>query len=90
MTKDNINKIRSQIDHIDDKIISLVVERLKKAQKIGDIKKELKLPAYDKEREDIIINRLIEKTKNQLNANQIKQILKPIIDISKNLQRSEK
>ena len=90
MTKDNINKIRSQIDHIDDKIISLIVERLQKVQKIGDIKKELKLPVYDKKREDIIINRLIEKTKNQLNANQIKQILKPIIDISKNLQRSEK
>ena len=90
MTKDNINKIRSQIDHIDDKIISLVVERLQKAQKIGDIKKELKLPVNDKEREDIIINRLIEKTKNQLNANQIKQILKPIINISKDLQRPEK
>ena len=90
MTKDNINKIRSQIDHIDYKIISLVVERLKKAQKIGDIKKELKLPIYDKERENTIINRLIEKTKNQLNANQIKQILKPIINISKNLQRPQK
>ena len=90
MTKDNINKIRSQIDHIDDKIISLVVERLQKVQKIGDIKKELKLPVYDKEREDIIINRLIEKTKNKLNVNQIKQILKPIINISKDLQRLEK
>ena len=90
MTKDNINKIRSQIDHIDDKIISLIVKRLQKAKKIGDIKKELKLPIYDKKREDIIINRLIEKTKNQLNANQIKQILKPIINISKDLQRSEK
>ena len=90
MTKDNINKIRSQIDHIDDKIIGLVVERLQKARKIGDIKKELKLPVNDKEREDIIINRLIEKAKNQLNANQIKQILKPIINISKNLQRPQK
>ena len=90
MTKDNINKIRSQIDHIDDKIISLILERLQKAQKIGEIKKELKLPVYDKEREDIIINRLIEKTKNKLNVNQIKQILKPIINISKDLQRLEK
>ena len=90
MTKDNINKIRSQIDHIDDKIISLILERLQKAQKIGEIKKELKLPVYDKKREDIIINRLIEKTKNELNTNQIKKILKPIINISKDLQRSEK
>ena len=90
MTKDTINKIRSQIDHIDDKIISLILERLQKAQKIGEIKKELKLSVYDKEREDIIINRLLEKTKNKLNANQIKQILKPIINISTDLQRSEK
>ena len=90
MTKDNINKIRSQIDNIDDKIFSLIIERLQKAKKIGDLKKELKLPVYDKEREDIIINRLIEKAKNQLNANQIKQILKPIINISKDLQRPEK
>ena len=90
MTKDNINKIRSQIDHIDDKIISLILERLQKAQKIGEIKKTLKLPVYDKEREDIIINRLLKKTRNKLNANQIKQILKPIINISKDLQRLEK
>ena len=90
MTKDTINKIRSQIDHIDDKIISLILERLQKAQKIGEIKKELKLSVYDKEREDIIINRLLEKKKNKLNANQIKQILKPIINISTDLQRSEK
>ena len=90
MNKDNINKIRSQIDHIDDKIISLILKRLQKAQKIGEIKKTLNLPVYDKEREDIIINRLLEKTRNKLNANQIKKILKPIINISKDLQRSEK
>ena len=90
MTKDRINKIRSQIDNIDDKIFNLVVERLQKAQKIGDIKKGLKLPIYDKKREDMIINRLIKKTKHQLSPNQIKRILKPIINISKNLQRPEK
>ena len=90
MNKDNINKIRSQIDHIDDKIISLILKRLQKAQKIGEIKKTLNLPVYDKEREDIIINRLLEKTRNKLNANQIKKILKPIINISKDLQRLEK
>ena len=69
MTKDNINKIRSQIDHIDDKIISLILERLQKAQKIGEIKKAMKLPVYNKEREDIIINRLLKKTRNKFFLN---------------------
>ena len=90
MNIDNINKIRSQIDDIDDKIFSLVVKRLQKAKIIGEIKKELKLPVYDKEREYIIINRLIEKLNNQLNEDQIKQILKPIVNISKDLQQPEK
>jgi len=90
MNIDNINKIRSQIDDIDDKIFSLVVKRLQKAKIIGEIKKELKLAVYDKEREGIIINRLIEKLNNQLNEDQIKQILKPIVNISKDLQRPEK
>ena len=90
MNFDNINKIRSQIDDIDDKIFSLVVKRLQKAKIIGEIKKELKLPVYDKKREDIIINRLIEKLNNQLNEEQIKQILKPIVNISKDLQQQKK
>ena len=83
MNKDIINKIRSEIDNIDDKIFILIVERLQKAKKIGEIKEKLMLPVYDKKREDIIIKRLIEKINNQLNADQIKQILKPIINISK-------
>jgi len=90
MNKDIINKIRSEIDNIDDKIFILIVERLQKAKKIGEIKEKLMLPVYDKKREDIIIKRLIEKINNQLNADQIKQILKPIINISKNLQRLKK
>ena len=90
MKKDTINKIRLQIDNIDDKIFSLIVKRLQKAKKIGAIKIKSKLPVYDKEREDIIINRLIKKTNHELNANQIKKILKPIINISKELQQLEK
>tara|TARA_B100001250_G_scaffold244699_1_gene210371 strand:- start:216 stop:488 length:273 start_codon:yes stop_codon:yes gene_type:complete len=90
MNIDNINKIRSQIDDIDDKIFSLVVKRLQKAKIIGEIKKELKLAVYDKEREGIIINRLIEKLNNQLNEEQIKKIFEPIVDISKDLQQQEK
>ncbi len=39
MSSDTINKLRSKIDKLDNQIFSLILKRLKHAEKIGEIKK---------------------------------------------------
>ena len=39
MSTDTINKLRSKIDKLDNRIFSLILKRLKHAEKIGEIKK---------------------------------------------------
>ena len=39
MSTDTINKLRSKIDKLDNQIFSLILKRLKHAEKIGEIKK---------------------------------------------------
>lgn len=53
-----MNKIRRDIDKIDDKIFKLLKTRLSKAKKIGELKKYMKVNVDDTEREQEILGRL--------------------------------
>ena len=90
MSTDTINKLRSKIDKLDNQIFSLILKRLKHAEKIGEIKKKSELPIDDKNREDQIISRILKRLDNDLDRNQIKQILEQIIIISKDFQIRKK
>ena len=68
----------------------MILKRLKHAEKIGEIKKKSELPIDDKNREDQIISRILKRLDNDLDRNQIKQILEPIIIISKDFQIRKK
>ncbi len=49
-----MDKIRSQIQQIDEKMIKLIAERMKLSRELGEMKKELGLPVRDSEREKIL------------------------------------
>lgn len=49
-----MDKIRSQIQKIDKKMIMLIAERMKLSRELGEMKKELGLPVRDSEREKIL------------------------------------
>lgn len=53
-----MNKIRRDIDKIDEKIFKLLKNRLSKAKKIGELKKYMKIQVNVEEREKEILDRL--------------------------------
>ena len=90
MNKKVIKELRNSIDKVDDKIFDLILKRFDYVAKIGNIKKEMKMPVDDKAREEIIIERLSEKLSTKINYKEIKKIIGPIISISKDIQRRKK
>ena len=53
-----MNKIRRDIDKLDDKIFKLLKARLSKAKKIAALKKYMKVQVNDDEREKEILDKL--------------------------------
>lgn len=53
-----MNRIRRDIDKIDEKIFKLLKNRLSKAKKIGELKKYMKVQVNDDEREKEILEKL--------------------------------
>ena len=90
MNKKVIKELRNSIDKVDDQIFDLILKRFDYVEKIGNIKKEMKMPVDDKAREEIIIERLSEKLSTKINYKEIKKIIGPIISISKDIQRRKK
>lgn len=84
---EKINKIRSKIDKIDERIAASLADRLKLAEEIVSIKKSLGIEVYDPDREDEIVERLAEKT--SFVQNYPNKIYREIFKISKDKARSE-
>lgn len=53
-----MNRIRRDIDKIDEKIFKLLKNRLSKAKKIGELKKYMKVQVNAEEREKEILDKL--------------------------------
>lgn len=49
-----MDKIRKQIQTVDAKMIALIAKRMSLSKKLGEIKKEKKLPIRNKEREKLL------------------------------------
>ena len=82
-----INKLREEIDRIDNSIIELLSKRKGIVKKIAGIKKQENNPVIDKEREQETIHRLKKLSKeNGLDENFIESIYEIIINNSRNEQ----
>jgi chorismate mutase len=84
-----LNKIRANIEDIDNSILKLLKKRFVLVHKIGEIKNNSNATIKDKERERHIIKRLIEKNKN-VNKEFICKLYKIIFKYSRNLQKKAK
>ena len=82
-----INKLRKEIDRIDQDIIDLLKNRLSIAKEIGQVKASNLLGINDIDRENKIIKNLSIKAYNDLKEEDISNIFKLIFSISKNLQK---
>jgi len=78
----DIEALRQSIDEIEDKLISLLNERAKYVLEIGRIKHERGLPIVDSKREEIILNRVVEKNFGPISNEFMVDIFKRIIEES--------
>lgn len=81
-----IDELRSEIDEIDDGLVSLFLQRLAVVKEIGEAKKTLSLSVEDKDRENAVIERLtVNKTDEE--KKKITELYNKIFDISKDTEK---
>ena len=85
MSKNELEKLRTQIDRIDDKLLSLFEERMRTAKQIADYKKENKIEVVNKEREKQVVTRLSEKVPQEL-AGYVQKLYKTLFELSRDYQ----
>ena len=86
--KKDLNSYREQINQVDDKIISLLTRRQEIATAVGQIKKEKGLEIFDPGREEEIMRRLAENSRQGLSKEAIRHIYSEIISASRSVQEA--
>lgn len=82
-----INKLREEINKIDDKILNLLNKRAKVAITIGRNKEKRGISVYMPHRERDVVNSLIKKNPGPLSSEVLKNIYREIISASLNIQK---
>lgn len=84
----SMDKLRKQIDEIDEEILTLIAKRMQKAKKIGEIKRTKGLRIKDNEREREVIEKWKRKA-GELNLSKefVEKIVKEIIRESRTIQK---
>lgn len=81
-----IDELRSEIDEIDDGLVSFFLQRLAVVKEVGEAKKTLSLSVEDKDRENAVIERLtVNKTDEE--KKKITELYNKIFDISKETEK---
>src|SRR6201998_4840624 len=83
----SLEEIRNHIDKIDTELLRLLNERADLVQEVGTIKKNAGLPIYAPEREESLLQGLIQKNKGRLPAEAIRAIYREIMSASLALEK---
>ena len=78
---EELEKIRKEIDLIDEKLIELLNARAELVKKIFEIKSKKNKPLFDPSREKKILERLTKKSKGILKPEDIKVIMETVFKI---------
>jgi len=81
-----LKKNRETLDFLDQKLLTLLNQRLRITLRIGEIKKEIGKKIYDPEREKEILERLQRKNKGPLNEEDLKKIFGTIMKVCRRSQ----
>lgn len=83
----DLDKIRKNIDALDDAIVDLISKRLALMPAIGKFKKSNDIPFYQPEREEEILRKIVNKVDKKLvNPEHIKNIYKKIMEEAVKIQ----
>lgn len=83
MTSPDLSRLRDEIDRLDREIVSLLDRRMSLSFKIGELKKSMGLGVLDQEREDAIMERLLDRPLRFLGPCQIESIYSTILQVSR-------
>jgi chorismate mutase len=78
---------RKRIDEIDQQLLKLLNERSQCAVEIGHIKKKMKLPAWQPQREMEILRNVVKSNSGPLDDAAIRRLFERIIDEARSLER---
>ena len=85
--KQDLEKVRNEIDAIDQKILGLLEDRLRRAEEVARIKESQEVVALtDPTREQEIIERLQGATENQVLQAEVENIFSICMDMSKRVR----
>ena len=84
----DLNELRSQIDSIDEQLVSLFVQRMEVASKVADYKKEHNLPIYVPAREREILQDVAKKAGPDF-ANYTRVLYSMMFELSRSYQRKQ-
>ncbi|MEM7107355.1 MAG: prephenate dehydratase [Bacteroidota bacterium] len=85
-----LDKIRKEIDGIDQKLLVLLNQRMDLVKEVGQVKKNTNSSIYRPEREKAIIQRLSDLNTGKLNRQAIEAIFLEIFAVSRNIELPEK
>jgi chorismate mutase/prephenate dehydratase len=81
-----LKKKRREMDLIDQKLSTLLNQRLRMARKIGKIKKEMGKKIYDPKRENEVLEKLERRNKGPLKEEDLEKIFKTIMRVCRKPQ----
>ena len=89
MSKKQIDKLRDEINKIDQELLYLFNRRATVVVELAKIKKKLGKSLFDPEREKNIFVSMTDKNPGPLNSDAIVRLFERIIDESRRLERTE-
>jgi chorismate mutase / prephenate dehydratase len=78
----SLDELRSQIDRLDDQILTLLHQRAELVHEIGQLKKDSGLEIYSPEREEQLLQSLVERNKGRLQPRSIRAVYREIMSAS--------
>lgn len=91
MKRNLIDKRRKSINEIDEEILELLSKRNNLAKQIGNVKKSLEMPVFDKKREEEIMKKISKRAERLgLDKKFVKEVFRNIFKNSKASQKLHK
>ncbi len=82
----DLERLRQQIDALDEQLVDLIIRRIQTARDIGRQKRETGQDITDQQREDRILHRLKEQVGDRLSMDQLKQMYSVIFQLCRDVQ----
>jgi chorismate mutase-like protein len=78
---------RTMIDEVDIKILTLLNERTRIVQEIGQVKQTLTLPIYEPKREEQVFENITSHNQGPMPNDAVKRVFERIIDEMRSIQK---